>query len=200
MTDRSVRFLSVGKQNNIKEARRALILKKALELFASKGYYSATTAEIASAAGIAKGTLFNYFGSKEHLLHSLVFETILEWADMIDPDHDGIVTREEFYGIIYKSKEWTVNNWQFLSLYFSMVAQPSVFDMIKSEIWEQMNPYMEKLTSFFKKEGFANAYTEVRFFLAMLDGIGIHYAMDSENFPIDGITDKIIGYYQQKMR
>ncbi|WP_291858610.1 TetR/AcrR family transcriptional regulator [Marinilabilia sp.] len=182
-----------------KEIKRSLILQKALELFATKSYHSATTAEIAAAAGIAKGTLFNYFESKEHLLRSLVFETLMELADMIDPNHDGIVTREEFYGVIHKSREWIVNNPQFLSLYFSMISQPGVFDRFKAEILEQLSPYMEKMAAFFQKEGFTDAYAEVRFFLAMLDGIGIHYAMDPENFPIDQIEGKVISYYQGKM-
>ena len=132
-------------------------------------------------------------------MRSLVFETLLELAEMIDPNHDGIVTREEFFGVIHKSRKWIQDNPQFLSLYFSMVSQPAVFNLFKAEILEKLSPYMEKLTGFFQNEGFSDGYAEVRFFLAMLDGIGIHYAMDSENFPIDKIEEKIIDYYQGKM-
>jgi AcrR family transcriptional regulator len=187
------------KSQNRKEVKRSLILHKALDLFATKGFHSATTAEIAKAAGIAKGTLFNYFESKEHLLRYLVFDTLLELAEMIDPNHDGIVTREEFFGVIHKSRKWIVDNPQFLSLYFSIVSQPSVFKLFKVDIREKLSPYMEKLAEFFRKEGFSDAYAEVRFFLAILDGIGIHYAMDSENFPIDQIEEKMSRYYQGKM-
>ncbi|RCW29819.1 TetR/AcrR family transcriptional regulator [Marinilabilia salmonicolor] len=187
------------KIQNRKKVKRSLILQKALELFATKGYHSATTAEIAKAANIAKGTLFNYFESKEHLLRSLVFETLLELAEMIDPNHDGIVTQEEFFSVIHKSRKWIVDHPQFLSLYFSMVSQPPVFNLFKAEIFEKLAPYMEKLAAFFQKAGFKDSYAEVRFFLAMLDGIAIHYAMDSKNFPIDKIEEKIIGYYEGKM-
>lgn len=186
------------KQTN-KTEKRAVILEKSLELFATKGYHSATTAEIAMAANIAKGTLFNYFESKEHLLRSLVFETLLELAEMIDPNHDGIVTQEEFFSVIHKSRKWIVDHPKFLSLYFSMVSQPAVFSLFKAEIFEKLAPYMEKLAAFFQKEGFKDSYAEVRFFLAMLDGIAIHYAMDTKNFPIDEIEGKIIDYYQEKM-
>ncbi|WP_010662301.1 TetR/AcrR family transcriptional regulator [Marinilabilia salmonicolor] len=188
----------MGKRNN-KTTRRTEILEKSLALFATKGYHTTTTAEIAKAAGIAKGTLFNYFESKEHLLRSLVFETLMELADMIDPNHDGIVTQDEFFGVIHKSRKWIVDNPQFLSLYFSMVSQPAVFDLFKAEIMQQMSPYMEKLATFFQKEGIPDGYAEVRFFLAMLDGIGIHYAIDPKNFPIDQIEGKIINYYQGRM-
>ncbi len=188
------------KKRNTKEAKRALILGKALELFAKKGYHNATTAEIAKASGIAKGTLFNYFKSKEHLLRSLIFETLADLAGLIDPNKDGIVTRDDFFGVIRESKIWIVNNSQFVSLYFSLVAQPSVFELLKTEIWIKMAPYLDNLTVFFQKEGISDAYAEVRFFLAMLDGIGIHYAMDPENFPIEKTEEKIISYYQQKIK
>lgn len=175
-------------------------MKKALEMFASKGYHSSTTAEIAKAAGIAKGTLFNYFESKEHLLKSLVFDTLIELANMIDPNEDGTVSRIEFFETIERSRKWISHNSQFLSLYFSMVAQPAVFEIFKTEIWEKMIPYLERLTKFFEREGFPEAYAESRFFLAMLDGIGIHYAMDPENFPLQSVCQKVAVYYQQKMQ
>ena len=48
-----------------KTATRERIIKVAAKLFAKKGYDTTTTRDIASKAGIAAGTLFNYFGSKE---------------------------------------------------------------------------------------------------------------------------------------
>jgi AcrR family transcriptional regulator len=60
----------------IKNKRDAL-LKAALKLFAKKGIDATTTALIAQKAGVANGTLFNYFGNKEELVHALFF-AILE--------------------------------------------------------------------------------------------------------------------------
>ncbi|SRR5579871_3113748 len=48
------------------------ILEAAEQLFASGGYEASTTRDIADAAGIANGTLFNYFPNKEAILASLV--------------------------------------------------------------------------------------------------------------------------------
>jgi len=48
--------------------RRAQILEAAARLFAAKGFHYATTREIAEAADIAEGTLYNYFESKGDLL------------------------------------------------------------------------------------------------------------------------------------
>jgi AcrR family transcriptional regulator len=55
-----------------KAETRQRILDAARELFAASGYEAGTTRGIADAAGIATGTLFNYFASKEAILAALV--------------------------------------------------------------------------------------------------------------------------------
>ncbi|MEJ2556357.1 MAG: TetR/AcrR family transcriptional regulator [Anaerolineae bacterium] len=50
------------------EARRNQILDAAASVFAEKGFHRATTKEIASAAGVSEGTIYNYFDSKADLL------------------------------------------------------------------------------------------------------------------------------------
>ena len=46
------------------EARRTQILMGAAQVFAKKGFHKATTKEIAQAAGVAEGTIYNYFKNK----------------------------------------------------------------------------------------------------------------------------------------
>jgi len=55
------------------ERRREGILAAAAQVFAAKGYHNATTREIAEAADLAEGTIFNYFPTKHDLLVA-VFE------------------------------------------------------------------------------------------------------------------------------
>ena len=50
------------------EARRNQILDAAAAVFAEKGFHRATTKEIARAAGVSEGTIYNYFASKADLL------------------------------------------------------------------------------------------------------------------------------------
>ncbi|HWQ79957.1 MAG TPA: TetR/AcrR family transcriptional regulator [Anaerovoracaceae bacterium] len=51
-----------------KQATRNRIIDAAVCLFSEKGYEATTVAEITEAAGVAKGTFFNYFNAKEDLL------------------------------------------------------------------------------------------------------------------------------------
>jgi AcrR family transcriptional regulator len=59
-----------------KRETRQQILESARKLFGDKGFGSTTTRDIASRAGIAVGTLFNYFPSKEALGMTLVAEAL----------------------------------------------------------------------------------------------------------------------------
>ena len=54
--------------------KRCLILDAALRTFAKRGYSDTKVAEIATEAGVAEGTLYNYFQSKEELLLALFDE------------------------------------------------------------------------------------------------------------------------------
>jgi AcrR family transcriptional regulator len=47
------------------------LFRTALQLFAKKGYVNTRVEEITAAADVAKGTFFNYFPTKEHLLFAL---------------------------------------------------------------------------------------------------------------------------------
>jgi AcrR family transcriptional regulator len=57
-----------------KQVRRRELLDAALALFIEKGFAAARTEEIASRAGVSKGTLYLYFPSKEDLLKVLIAE------------------------------------------------------------------------------------------------------------------------------
>lgn len=62
----------------VTEARRRQIIEAAAGLFAEKGFYRATTKEIADAAGVSEGTIYNYFKNKEDLLFSMMQTLIME--------------------------------------------------------------------------------------------------------------------------
>src|SRR5260370_37099414 len=61
---------------------RAGVLRAALTLFAAKGYDGVGVQEVAEAAGVAKPTLYHFFGSKHGLLEALfaAFATRLDDA------------------------------------------------------------------------------------------------------------------------
>src|SRR3954447_356937 len=57
-----------------KAATRKVIFETAIRLFAERGFESPTIEEIAAAAGTGKGTVYNYFSTKEEILVEFMVE------------------------------------------------------------------------------------------------------------------------------
>ena len=80
-----------------KESRPEEILTSALEEFAENGYAAARLENVAHRAGVAKGTIYLYFASKEKLFQAVVQRAVtpqLEQIERLAQAHSGSV--EEF--------------------------------------------------------------------------------------------------------
>jgi len=80
-----------------KSATRQRILQTARRLFADNGFDATTTRDIAHAAGIAAGTLFNYFPTKETVLACLAAEAL---AEVPEPTESAASLDEALFGLI----------------------------------------------------------------------------------------------------
>ena len=58
---------------------RQRVIRAALELFTTRGYHDTTTAQLAKKAGIAEGTIYRHFASKQQLLNEL-YRAAQRWA------------------------------------------------------------------------------------------------------------------------
>jgi AcrR family transcriptional regulator len=76
-----------GKQENA----RSRILQAALDEFSEKGFHLSTIDSIAERAGIAKGTVYRYFKTKDDLFNALKEDSISEFVDLAKKE----VNREE---------------------------------------------------------------------------------------------------------
>ena len=77
MRMRSARTLN----NNVRVAggdKREAILRAAITVFAHNGYFNSKVADIAREAGVADGTVYLYFKSKEEILHSIFDRSVDE--------------------------------------------------------------------------------------------------------------------------
>jgi AcrR family transcriptional regulator len=63
--------------------RRAALVRAAIDVFAEKGYHAARVADVARAAGISPGTVYNYVGSKEDLLHMVVADHLYGYERIV---------------------------------------------------------------------------------------------------------------------
>jgi TetR/AcrR family fatty acid metabolism transcriptional regulator len=67
----TARRLSVVRQSPASGDKRDLILKAATKVFAQNGYFNSQVADVARVAGVAAGTVYLYFKSKDDLLVSI---------------------------------------------------------------------------------------------------------------------------------
>jgi AcrR family transcriptional regulator len=86
--------------------KRPRLVSAAAEIFAEKGYASTRVADIAERAGVGKGTVYEYFSSKEELLFA-VFESINQnvVARMNAVLDDDEPTQEQLYNLLRLGSE-----------------------------------------------------------------------------------------------
>jgi AcrR family transcriptional regulator len=92
------------------EDKRNAILSAAIEVFAERGL-GAPTSAISRAAGVAEGTLFTYFTTKDEMVNALYREIKLELADAMMSDFPRRASvRERFQHVWDRYVIWGVTN------------------------------------------------------------------------------------------
>lgn len=98
--------------------RHSEILQEAEKIFAAKGFYNTTIAEIAQASGFAVGTPYQFFQSKEKLYMAMVVEKMaLMYAGMTAAAEQEN-TIEKLRAIIRAHFQFVENNLDFCNLFF----------------------------------------------------------------------------------
>ena len=116
---------AVKKQTDKKNA----ILDSALALFVSQGFHATSTASIAKAAGVATGTLFHHFPSKDSIINHLFLNIKQEFANTITSNSQVIGDIELDANALWQSAiDWAIAQplKQKFFLQFSLSAEINV--------------------------------------------------------------------------
>jgi AcrR family transcriptional regulator len=76
------KYMSSALKAETAKLRRDYILKAAADVFAKQGFRNATIKQVAKAAGVADGTIYNVFANKDALLNALL--------DRLRPEADEV--------------------------------------------------------------------------------------------------------------
>jgi len=181
----------------IRQTKRRLIKETALELFAEKGFHSTSINDIAKKAGISKGLIYNYFKSKDELITEIIHWGMDEIMVLFDPDKDGFLTDDEFVYFINETFRIISENTKFWKLYFAILIQPDVLDVIKEKLLVLFPSLMKTMVDYFHRKGFEDPETEALFFHSAMDGIIMNYTANPQLFPLEKLKKKIIKMYNK---
>jgi len=88
------------------EQRKKQILNCAKKLFASRGYYQTQISDIQKAAGVARGTIYQYFKNKDDIFTTLLENLFVEWKCVLSkiPDNNSESYKDGIKFFRYKIK------------------------------------------------------------------------------------------------
>nr|WP_315200461.1 TetR/AcrR family transcriptional regulator [uncultured Flavobacterium sp.] len=88
-----------------------IIIATALRLFVENGFHGTATSKIAQESGVANGTLFNYFATKEILTVSIYNSIVKKMEDfIIESIESNSVSKESFRSLFMSSLKWNLEN------------------------------------------------------------------------------------------
>lgn len=90
---------TTARKNKSSEVRRAELLAAAEHLFERKGLQNTSVADITAAAGVAKGTFYLYFESRDQLLAELKVQMVNEVFEKVEELY-GRLGREDWWELV----------------------------------------------------------------------------------------------------
>jgi AcrR family transcriptional regulator len=172
--------------NNIKEKqleRKQAILRAAEKVIAVKGYNLATVDDIAAEAGLSKGSIYNYFQSKEDVFTQLFLQAVeedqLKTAELVArdmPADEKLSTLlDEWYERFEHYKQYGR-----LLLEFWVTAAGDPEGTFAQTLQELYQRYRRQVSSIFEQgrdegrfELVSEPHVAASIFMAMIDGIGL---------------------------
>src|SRR5215475_830032 len=76
---------------------RERLFRAALEVFSKKGFVETTVEDITNAADVGKGTFFNYFPSKDHILLAFAEMQLSRLRHAVDEARENNIPLRQFF-------------------------------------------------------------------------------------------------------
>ena len=115
---------------------RARLLQAALSLFARQGFAATRVEQITEAADVGKGTFFNYFPTKEHVLAGFAGRQIGKIQGALEKARQGAAPLREllFHLLLSLEKEPGLNPELTRSLLVALLSSPAVRELAKPHL------------------------------------------------------------------
>ncbi|WP_394147314.1 TetR/AcrR family transcriptional regulator [Shewanella atlantica] len=142
-----------------KPDKKQTILDTALSLFVSLGFYATSTASIAKKAGVATGTLFHHFPSKDELMNVLFLTIKQEFADAIQAQiQDSGDLKKDAEHLWCSAIQWAIDNPLKQEFFQQYSMSPSIAIEIREQAMNSILGFMGALLLQGQAQGLLAAY------------------------------------------
>jgi len=182
-----------------KTAKAKKISAKALKVFREKGFVQTRMVDIAEAAGIGKGTLYEYFKNKEDILASsfdeyftAFFEGMIMALEKAQSPGQGLLGLVEF--ALKHAGEWEYHCVVYVDYFSSMRSGKGFFsiDNIYSQAKEVISGLVEKAREQGEIDPFYDPDVIARLFVSIYDGIILHNLFTREDMDREALSKALI--------
>lgn len=143
LLDEMAKILQKSNKQTVKKKK---IIEVAIATFAEKGYSNTSTSEIAKKAGVAEGTIFKHYGTKENLLLAIMVPFLKEFFPaMADELFEELLDEERSFEEFLRS--FMTNRNTFFSKnreIFQVVIKEMIY---KEELRHELLPYIAEAAS-----------------------------------------------------
>ncbi len=188
-----VQFAEIRSQSEEK------IINAALELFANQGFKTTSISQIAKAAGISKGLIYNYFESKQDLLRRIISDAVEAGKALFQHAVDDFEDpEEELKHLVLDGLLYIKEHYDLMKLLAQISFQKEVLASISDLAEESQQFSIEKGMEVFTKLGAENPMNSTMLLAAMMDGVMLHFLHMKEAYPIDQMGQQIIKMFLNK--
>ncbi len=118
--------------------KKTAIMESALKLFTERGFHGTSTAQISKEAGIATGTLFNYFPTKEDLINSLYFEVKGQLSQSMGKEIEAQNTFQDKLRKIWSNLiKWGADNQEEFHFVGQFCSSPYITKFTREEVMKE---------------------------------------------------------------
>jgi AcrR family transcriptional regulator len=134
-----------GRRERRRAEMRDRLFRSALELFAQRGFLDTTVEDITEAADVGKGTFFNYFPTKEHVLATLGAERLA----VIERAHKRAQTDPVLPALKEMAIE-LVHSWDNAALLRAIYAAHASCEPVRAELIRRLHTGRRLLTEIYE--------------------------------------------------
>ncbi|NJO92447.1 MAG: TetR/AcrR family transcriptional regulator [Chloroflexia bacterium] len=123
--------------------KKELIINAALKLFVDNGFHGTATSKIAQEAGVANGTLFQYFKTKDELVIALYIHLKDELAEYVSKNtDDNAEIKEAIKSQVLSSLFWALDNSTKFRFIHQFQTSPYIGQIEQDVIDKQVEPHL----------------------------------------------------------